>query len=87
MRSRSRRIAVAVGTLGLGGVVLSGPGTGCTSFIAEEALTRTDFCFIFNCTDGALGGTLDPCTGFGSNTNSVETFTVAPLFSDCPAGP
>ena len=74
MRSRWRRIATAIG-LALGGAFLtSGPGTSCSSFAGESMFTSTDFCFIFDCQNGILGGTIDPCSeGEG-----------AALFVDCP---
>ena len=72
MRSRSRRIAALVALAAGGGFLLAGPYTGCMSFIGESALTATDFCFIFDCQSGILGGTIDPCSGD------------QPLFADCP---
>jgi hypothetical protein len=42
------------------------------SFVGESVLTATDFCFIFDCQSGILGGTIDPCSGEN------------PLFADCP---
>ena len=86
MRSRYRAIVVGA-TLLLGGAMLmSGAGTGCSSYLANTALTTTDFCFIFDCQNGFLGGTIDPCAGLGTGDNSGEL----PLFTDCPdyvAGP
>lgn len=80
MRSRIRRIIPAIG-LALGGAfVLSGPGTGCVSYMAESILETADFCFIFDCQSGILGGTIDPCTGAGGRVEGAED----PLFSDCP---
>lgn len=63
-----------------GGFLLAGPGTGCMSFAAESALTTTDFCFIFDCGNGLLGGTIDPCPGGETGDDSGQ----APLFVDCP---
>jgi hypothetical protein len=76
------------GLLGMGGFLMAGPGTGCVSFIAEQALVAADFCFIFDCQSGILGGTIDPCTGAGSGDNSGEAVNgVPPIFTDCPLGP
>lgn len=72
MRSRSRRLAALVAIAAGGGYLLTGPNTGCVSFMAESAVTATDFCFIFDCQNGILGGTIDPCSG------------ERPLFADCP---
>ncbi len=84
MRFHSRRMAIAVGLIGTGGFLMAGPGTGCSSFLAEESLIRADFCFIFDCQNGMLGGTIDPCTGqFDANDRSPEGETQLPLFTDC----
>lgn len=80
MRLVSRAVAIGV-SLALGGAILmSGPGTGCTSFLSESAVTSTDFCFIFDCQNGILGGTIDPCAGTETGDRSGEL----PLFTDCP---
>jgi hypothetical protein len=85
MKRFSRRIVAVMGLSGMGGYLLSGPGTGCTSFVAESTLTSANFCFIFDCQNGILGGTIDPCSGIGSGDNTVEgNFTGLPLFTDCP---
>ncbi len=55
-----------------GGLLFAAPNTGCLSFMAESAVEATDFCFIFDCQNGILGGTIDPCSGDN------------PLFADCP---
>lgn len=80
MRSRLRGLTIAVGVIGSGAVLLSGPGTGCSSFSAESFATSADFCFIFDCQNGAFGGTVRPC----NNANTVGSETQLPLFSDCP---
>ncbi len=80
MRTHSRRIMTAVG-LALGGAFLfSGAGTGCMSFTAESGLTSTNFCFIFDCQNGILGGTIDPCAGIGIDDRSGQE----PMLVDCP---
>ena len=96
MRSRSRRIAVVVSLIGMGGFLMAGPGTSCSSFVGESGLVAADFCFIFDCVNGPLGGTLDPCSGVGTGGESFESlvettpgsgeFTL-PLFRDCATGP
>jgi hypothetical protein len=72
MRSRSRRIAAAIALLAGGGWLLTGPNTGCGSFLLQSAVSAADFCFIFDCQNGILGGTFDPCAGEN------------PLLADCP---
>jgi len=89
MKRRSRRIPACVLLIGAGGFLLSGPGTGCMSFLGESSFVSLDFCFIFDCQNGILGGTIDPCSGVGSGDQTVEgQLTGVPLFTDCPiAGP
>ncbi len=86
MRSRSRAIAMGLALIVGGAFLMSGPGTSCSSYLGNTALTATDFCFIFDCQNGLLGGTVDPCAGLGTGDSSGEL----PLFTDCPgyvAGP
>ncbi len=74
MRSRYRRIAVAASLIGGSGFLLAGPSTGCISYAGDSLLEATNFCFIFDCQNGILGGTIDPCAGDN------------PRFADCPTG-
>ncbi len=80
MRSRWHRVAVGLGLLGGGAVLLAGPGSGCSSFAGESFLTSANFCFIFDCQNGAFGGTVRPC----NTTATAGSETQPPLFSDCP---
>ena len=80
MRTRSRAIATGIGLALGGGFLLAGPSSGCFSYVGSSALSATDFCFVFDCQDGILGGTVDPCAGLGAGDNSGEL----PLFTDCP---
>lgn len=84
MGVRNRRIMGVATLIALAGTVFAGPGTGCTSFIAESSLITADFCFIFDCQNGLLGGAINPCSGFGSGDGTVESNTQSPLFTDCP---
>lgn len=86
MRSRFYRVVVAAGLIAGGGFLMAGPGTSCASFAGESAFVATDLCFIFDCQNGILGGTIDPCGG-GSGAQTVESGTQQPLFTDCPTGP
>ena len=85
MQSRSRRIAVVVSLIGVGGFLMAGPGTSCTSFVAQSALVATDFCFIFDCVNGPLGGTLDPCAGADPNSPEYAVYG-GPYLTDCEVG-
>lgn len=79
-----RRTLVRASIVSLGAYLFSGPGTSCTSFVGESAFTSTNFCFIFDCQNGILGGTIDPCSGIGSGDQTVEgQFTGVPFFTDC----
>jgi hypothetical protein len=80
MGNSGRRVAFAAIGLGAGAILLSGPGTSCTSFLSASALTAADFCFIFDCENGLFGGTLDPCPPGGFDNGSGQL----PLFLDCP---
>jgi len=98
MRSRLRRAYVAVVVLGMGGYLAAGPGTSCSSFFGESSLTDADACFIFDCQNGILGGTFDPCAGFNGSGGTFESSSslnpdqregtfgqgTLPLFRDCP---
>jgi len=79
MRVHSRRLAV-VGLLVLAGAFLmASPGTGCAPFLANSALSAVDFCFVFDCQNGILAGTIDPCSPSGA----LGTIS-GPLLADCP---
>ncbi len=88
MRSRWRLTGITVALALSGAFLTAGPGTGCVSFFAESALVATDFCFIFDCQNGLLGGTVDPCpnqTLFDGE--AVFTPPTGPVFWDCPNVP
>lgn len=72
MRTRSRKVIAAISVLAASGILTSGPGTTCSSFVGESTFVDLDFCFIFDCQNGILGGTIDPCAADD------------PLFVDCP---
>jgi len=74
MRSKLRRLFMFMLLMAGGSALFSGsPNAGCFRMAAGTTLVATDFCFIFDCTNGIFGGVLDPC-------NPV------PLLNDCPAG-
>ena len=79
MPLRRRRFARTVGLVGAGAFLLAGPSSSCTSFVGEVVLGFTDFCFIFDCQSGVLGGTLQPCADFDLDGNNQ-----GPILNDCP---
>jgi hypothetical protein len=89
MRSLKQRFSIAVATAFSGGLLFAGPGTGCISFALESGLESLDFCFIFDCQQGVLGGTGDLCTEAPSGTDTggfeaVFSPPIGPTFVDCP---
>lgn len=61
MRNRVSRLVIAA-SLVFGGAYLCASGNlACGSLATEAAVSGVDFCFIFDCTDGAFGGAIDPC--------------------------
>lgn len=84
MRRRVRTIAALAAGLSVGAVVFAGPSSGCSSFVAEMALSAADFCFIFDCQNGILGGTIDPCPPADQNTGFPNFPPTGPVFVDCP---
>ena len=52
----------------------------CESYLVESAFSTLDFCFIFDCNNGMLGGTVDPCAE-GRDAAGEAT---PGLFVDCP---
>ncbi len=73
--------------LGSGGVVMASPNLSCASFGISNVLSSTNFCFLLNCNDGAIGGLIDFCapTGFISFVGGRQETSESPFFSDCPA--
>ena len=51
----------------------------CIGFAGEQFLRTVDFCFLFDCQNGALGGLIDPCPGTLNSDGSTTN-----LFVDCP---
>jgi len=50
-------------------------GPGCVRFATNGILTSIDFCQVFDCQNGFLGGAVQPCGDGGTGGN--------PLFVDC----
>lgn len=79
MRYRLRTAAITV-SLALGGAFLAVSGGSCSTFSAQSALGTADLCFIFDCQNGILGGTIDPCSIIGTDSDGNDV----PLLVDCP---
>ena len=63
MRNRSRhfRMFVLLGLVATCGMLFTGSGLACASFGLDQAQTTLDFCFLFDCQNGAFGGLIDFC--------------------------
>ncbi len=48
----------------------------CTRFAVDGAVTPIDFCYIFDCQSGFLGGAIQPCGDPGTTSDD--------FFVDCP---
>ena len=62
MQRRFRRKLMLAGLVAGGGFLFGGQSTSCFTFTGETMASSADFCFIFDCQNGILGGTLDPCS-------------------------
>ena len=60
-RSRRFRMFVLLGLVTTTGMVFAGSGLACTSLALDQAAASVDFCFLFDCQAGALGGLIDFC--------------------------
>lgn len=60
-RTLWERWKVGLVILGGGSLVLAGGGLSCASFGFDSAFGSTNFCFLFNCNEGAFGGLIDFC--------------------------
>lgn len=82
MRSRKNRwIAGAVGVLAAGMLYQ----TACMSFGGNQLLRTVDFCFLFDCQNGAFGGLFDWCPDQTDTTSSgTDAVQSTNLFVDCP---
>ena len=80
-----QRWKLSLAILGGGGLVLAGGDLSCASFGLESALNSTNFCFLFNCNEGAFGGLIDFCAPvrFRSFVGDIEQTDDAPFLADC----
>ncbi len=66
------------------GLVLAGTELSCASAGASGLLGSVDFCFLFNCNDGAIGGLVTFCSQTDRNlVTGAPLDEAVPLFSDC----
>ncbi len=80
MQRRFRLKLKLAGLVAGGGFLFGAQSTSCFTFSAETAASSANFCFIFDCQNGILGGTLDPC----SQTRDANGDFIPPTFLDCP---
>jgi hypothetical protein len=80
MRIQPRRLAAVLAGIGSGAVILQSPNFACESYAVKSLMTTVDMCFIFDCNNGAFGGTAQPC-GTGLDAEGLDT---PGLFVDCP---
>lgn len=82
MRTRRMRLALGLFTLVCFGTLYQGA---CIAFGADQALRSIDFCFLFDCQNGALGGLVQPCPFVTDPTQPDENgIGNANTFVDCP---
>lgn len=81
MRSKSRRLMIGLGLVaGLGALYQ----TACMAFAADQVLRTTDFCFLFDCQNGAFAGLFDFCPNSGAGDTQGEVILTGNTFIDCP---
>ena len=100
MGRRVSRGLVVTGLILASSYLFAGGNMTCGSVSAEAAISSVDMCFVFDCTNGAFGGLLDPCGtivgsditgggatggGGGGTGGSYEGPRTGALFADCPA--
>lgn len=82
MRKRHVRWAASLAAMTLAGMTYQ---LGCTGFLSDQLLRTTDFCFLFDCQNGAFAGLFDPCPQnviVSDADSDIEGNTN--LFVDCP---
>jgi hypothetical protein len=92
MRKRVSRIAVIAAMTLSGSYLFASGNLACGSMGTEAGIGTADMCFIFDCTNGAFGGLLDPCANVpGSDTGNpdqggggYEGPRTGSFFADCP---
>ncbi|MFH0981460.1 MAG: hypothetical protein V2A79_07975 [Planctomycetota bacterium] len=75
MRDRRVRTLVVLGLVATTGMLFAGSGLACASLGFDQAAASVDFCFLFDCQNGAFGGLVKFC-----DPNNPEQS----LLADCP---
>jgi len=86
IRKRVVRTLVALGLVASGAYLMAGGTMACGSLAGESALSAVDFCFMFDCTNGAVGGLIDPCGTVGVDPDDADSDSAiigGPFFADC----
>ena len=93
MHKRLYRGLMIAGMFLAGSYLFASGSLGCGSLASEAAISSTDMCFIFDCTNGIFGGLIDPCANvYGTDTGNPDVGGAGgfagpfsgPLFADCP---
>ncbi len=82
MRSRRVRICLLLGLVATTGMLYAGSTLACTSLALDQAATAVNFCFLFDCQNGALGGLVQFCDPTDTTTTDT-TDTNNSLLADC----
>ncbi len=75
MRKRTKRLMFYLLIFAAGGTLFTGGNAGFVRCSGDTVLTAINFCFVFDCQNGALGGGLEFC---GDQPEDD-------IFLDCPA--
>lgn len=81
MRKRHVRWAASLAGMALVGTTYQ---TGCGGFFGDQLFRTTDFCFLFDCQNGAFAGLFDPCPQNVLVSDDAGTEGNTNLFVDCP---
>jgi hypothetical protein len=80
MRRKQVRWLTGLATTALMGALYQ---TGCMSFAADQVQRSVDFCFLFDCQNGAFGGLINFCPN-NENSDLLVNSQNANTFIDCP---
>jgi hypothetical protein len=74
MQSKFRTVLILLAVIATAGILNQ---QACIGFAANPVQTAVDFCFLFDCQNGALGGLVQFCSNVPGEPN---------FFVDCNAG-
>jgi hypothetical protein len=93
MAKHKTRLWVTLSLVLSGAFLCTSGNLTCGSFGSEAAVSSLDMCFIFDCTNGILGGIIDPCAnvggsdagggGGGTGGGELGEASGGPFFTDC----